>query len=71
MQVRMTDLRPEEAMVSTGNHSILEAECRTQLCHQLRVIEGQPVVAVSLTNCFSGDLVLASAVVAHHRWKCI
>lgn len=65
----MTDLRPERAVISTGNCSTFEAECRAQLCHHLKVIEGHPVVAVSLTTYSSGELVLASPVTAH-RWWC-
>ena len=65
MQVCMTDLRPERAVISMGNCSTLEAECRAQLCHQLNVVEGHPVVAVSLTMYYSGELVLASPVVAY------
>lgn len=60
MQVCLTELRPGSAAVSMGNHCTSEAECRTQVYHQLKVMEGHPVVSVCLTMSSSGELFLAS-----------
>lgn len=60
MQVHLTELRPGRAAVSTGNHCTSEAECRTQVYHHLKEMEGHALVSVSLDMYSSGELFLAS-----------
>lgn len=59
MHVCLTELRPGRAAQSMGNHCTSEAECGTQVYHQLKVMEGHTVVSVSLTMSSSGELFLA------------
>lgn len=59
MQVYLTELRPGGAAVSASNHCTSEAECRTQVYHQLKEMEGHAVVSVSL-NMYSLESFLAS-----------